>query len=434
MKTIILGGGLTGITLARLLSKRGEETVVLEQERIPGGLCRSQEIQGFTFDTGGSHIIFSRDTEVLSFIHEVLGTNRAERARNTKILYKGKYVKYPFENALAELPPEDCYHCLHEYIKTLIASEKGEFSDPKNFHDWIVQTFGRGIADAYLIPYNTKIWNYPPELMSAHWMEGRVPRPPVEDILKSAVGIPTEGYTHQAIFSYPVTGGIESLIHAMAEPVRDRIITGFTVTSITRHDEEFKVSNGRDTYTGDRIISTIPLQNLLPCLEGVPENVRKAVADLRYNSVVSVGVGIKGEMPPYSWAYIPDADATYANRISFPSNFSDSVSPEGCSSVLAEITYNDGDKVSQMSDEQILDHILASLTKIGLFSPDQVQATCVTRNTFAYVVYDLAYLDNIAIIRDYFKDTSISLVGRFSQFEYLNMDGIIRSVFNFLKD
>ena len=139
-------------------------------------------------------------------MREVLAENRDDRRRDTRILYKNRHISYPFENGLSELPKEDCYTCLHEFIKTLIASEKGEIPPSGHFRDWIYHTFGKGIAEAYLVPYNEKIWNYPLDRMSAHWVEGRVPRPPYEDIIKSAVGIRTEGYHHQAIFSYPKTG------------------------------------------------------------------------------------------------------------------------------------------------------------------------------------------------------------------------------------
>lgn len=433
MKTLILGGGLTGITLARLLCEQGEDVLVLEQEQQAGGLCRSLVADGFTFDTGGSHIIFSRDIEVLSFIHAVLGENRGERERNTKILYKGRYVKYPFENALSELPPEDCYTCLHEFIKTLIASEKGVLPPIENFRDWILQTFGDGIADAYLIPYNTKIWNYPPEKMSAHWVEGRVPRPPVEDILKSAVGIATEGYTHQAVFSYPVTGGIEALIHAMMVPVSDQIKTGFKVQTVREVSGGYEVSDGEETIYGDRLISTIPLQNFVRVLSDIPEKVSEAISGLKYNAVVTIGIGKTGEVPPYSWAYIPDPSISKANRISFPSNFSDTTAPPGCSSVLAEITYNPGDSIDQMTDDDIKTHVIGSLTDMGILNPGEVKTCLITRNEFAYVVYDLDYQKNISLIHDYFQNRGISLIGRFSRFEYLNMDGIIRSVLDFIE-
>jgi UDP-galactopyranose mutase len=47
------------------------------------------------------------------------------------------------------------------------------------------------------------------------------------------------------------------------------------------------------------------------------------------------------------------------------------------------------------------------------------------------VVYDLDYQKNIALVRDYCTSIGIPLVGRFAQFEYLNMDGCIRSATDF---
>ncbi|HJJ31505.1 MAG TPA: NAD(P)-binding protein, partial [Methanocorpusculum sp.] len=127
-KWLILGGGLTGVTLARLLQEKGDTVTVFEKNAKSGGLCVSEIRNGFTFDAGGSHIVFSRDTEVLQFMQDVLDKNREFRNRNTKIFYKGRYVKYPFENGLAELPKDDLYFCISEYIKMLIASEKGEIA------------------------------------------------------------------------------------------------------------------------------------------------------------------------------------------------------------------------------------------------------------------------------------------------------------------
>ncbi len=432
MKTAILGGGLSGLTLARFLHERGEDPVVLEAEPSFGGLCRSRQEGGFCFDTGGSHIIFSRDEEVLGFMLSVLGENRAVRKRNTRIFYKGRFVKYPFENGLSALPKEDLYFCLHEYIKTLIASEKGERSPVKTFQDWIYATFGKGIAECYLLPYNRKIWNYPPAQMSAHWVEGRVPRPPVEDIIRSAIGIETEGYTHQAVFSYPQEGGIEALVRAIALPVTDRVTCGFRVSSIRTCGEGWEISDGTRTICADRLISTIPLQHLIPALEGVPEQVREAVGSLRYNSVCSVFIGVKGKVPGISWLYVPDPGIGLLNRVSFPSNYSTGVAPEGCSSVLAEITYNEGDPLTRMNDAEIITHVIQSLETMQLVRNEDVIYTGIARHRFAYVVYDLDYLANIRIVREYCREIGIDLVGRFAQFEYLNMDGCIRSVMEYV--
>ena len=434
MKWAILGGGLTGVTLARLLREKGHEVIVLEKEPKIGGLCRSEKRNGFTFDCGGSHIIFSRDTDVLSFMQKVLEKNREFRNRNTKIFYKGQYIKYPFENGLSALPKEDLFFCINEYIKNLVAVEKGEVKEPANFKDWIYYTFGKGIAECYLVPYNEKIWNYPTEKMSKHWMDGRVPRPPVEDIIKSAIGIETEGYTHQAVFSYPIDGGIESLVNMIAEPVSDFIKTNFTVTSVVNTGDGWAVSNGREIISADRIISTLPLQVLLPMLT-VPTPISEACDALRYNSIACVSVGFKGTVPDISWMYVPEEKWGAFNRLSFPSNFSKNVAPEGCSAVLAEITYNEGDEISNMSDEELISHTIDGLADMQILpSKDAVVHSAVDRFKFAYVVYDLEYLKNIKIVREYLEGTlGIDLVGRFSEFEYLNMDGCIRSVMNFVE-
>ena len=292
MTTVILGGGLSGLTLARLLKEKGQDVIVLEAEQDYGGLCRSKTDQGFTFDRGGSHIIFSRDEEVLDFMRRMIAGNEQRNNRNTRIFYKQQYIKYPFENGLSDLPPEDRFFCINGFIKNLIAVEKGEVPTPKNFREWIYFTFGKGIAECYMVPYNEKIWKFPTDHMSLHWVDGRIPRPPVEDIIRSAIGIETEGYTHQSIFSYPLDGGIEALVRAIARPIEQYIRAGFKVTSIKKSGNQWQISNGKEVILADQCICTMPVQHLLACFTGVPMKVKNAVHALKYNSLVCVNIGI----------------------------------------------------------------------------------------------------------------------------------------------
>ena len=181
----------------------------------------------------------------------------------------------------------------------------------------------------------------------------------------------------------------------------------------------------------DRVICTIPIQNLFAALAGVPPVVQEAVDALHYNSVCSVFIGIRGRVPDISWLYVPDPDLGLMNRVSFPSGYSTTVAPEGCGSILAEITYNEGDPVSRMTEQEIIGHVIGSLERMDLIRRDEIVYTGLDRHRFAYVVYDLHYLENIAVVRDYCRSIGIDLVGRFARFEYLNMDGCIRSVMDY---
>lgn len=432
MTIAILGGGLSGLALARLFHERGNDVVVLEAESAYGGLCRSKNEQGFTFDRGGSHIIFSRDTEVLAFMRRMIERNEQRTSRNTRIFYKDRYVKYPFENGLSDLPEEDRFFCINEFVKTHVAVEKGQLPPPCNFREWIYYTFGKGIAECYMVPYNEKIWKFPADQMSLHWVDGRIPRPPVEDVIRSAIGISTEGYTHQSVFSYPLDGGIEALVRAIAQPINDRIRTGFRVSTVRKKGGIFEISNGSDVVAADQCISTLPVQHLVAALEGVPASVKEACDSLRYNALVCVNIGIRGTVPDISWLYIPEIALGMTNRISFPSNYSTHTAPYGCGSVLAEITHQPGDEISRMDDAALIDQVVTTLEAMHILKRNQIIYTSVERQPYAYVVYDLDYQKNIAVVRDYCTSAGIPLIGRFSQFEYLNMDGCLRSVMNFI--
>ncbi len=262
MITAILGGGLTGLTLGHLLQDKGINFEILEKETECGGLLRSLHEAGFAFDYGGSHVIFSKDQEAFDFILKLLSNNKLKKRRNTKVLYKGHYVKYPFENGLSDLPKKDNFECAISFIKNLIEKEKGEIKKPGNLREWCYFTFGKGIAEKYLIPYNEKIWKYPLDNISLEWVE-RIPNPPIEDVIKSSLGIETEGYTHQLYFYYPRDGGIQALVTSLEAKVKDQIIKNFNVKKIDKKHEKWHISDGKSERVYDDVISTIPVVELV---------------------------------------------------------------------------------------------------------------------------------------------------------------------------
>jgi protoporphyrinogen oxidase len=408
----ILGGGLAGLAVAAHLAEPCE---VLEKEPRGGGHCQTIQEDGFTYDAGGPHIIFSRNQQMVDYMVSLLGDNVHRARRNNKIFYRGRYVKYPFENGLFDLEPQDRFECLLHYIQN-------DYPPPKtNFKEWLYHHFGKGLAEKYLIPYNEKIWNVPADELGLEWVEGRVPKPPLEDVIKAAVGVETEGYTHQLYFNYPLHGGIEALPRALEKRVAN-IIPEFTVEHVWKEAGQWCVSNGRSTRRYQKLVSTIPIQELAHALEGIPAGIIAAVDSLRYNSLTTVAVGFDTtKVPDYTAIYIPDPEVRF-HRLSFPALFSPHNAPQGKSIVEAEITTNPGDGTHEMTDEQILADVIADLESMDLGHPREVCYSRVIRTQYGYVVQDDIHRPHLKQAKAYFEQIGIPLCGRVAEFEYINMD------------
>jgi len=414
----ILGGGLTGLTVAHLLKCSYE---ILEKESECGGLCRSITENGFTFDYGGAHAFFSKDKETLNLILKILGENSVKSKRNAKVFFSGKYIKYPFENGLSELPPEDNFECLYHYVNGLLSDRK----KPENFEEWLYYSFGKGIAEKYLIPYNNKIWNYDLKNMGIDFVEKtRIPQPPLKDILKSSLGIETEGFLHQLYFYYPEHGGTQAFIKSLEKDVTN-VVRNFDVKKIKKAGSQWLVSDGNTEKTYDKLISAIPVFELISALEDVPENIVEAVQSLKYNSLICIMIGLnKIKKTDISWLYVPNKKYKF-HKMSFPANYSKFTVPENKSSVMVEITSNKGDGTWEMSDEDLINEAIGGLDEMGIIDKKEVIYSSTKRSKYAYVIYDKMYSKNLSIIKRYLEDIGIELCGRFAEFEYLNMDACV---------
>ncbi len=405
----ILGGGISGITLQRFLNHHSE---ILEKEERVGGLCRSFWKDGFGYDIGG-HILFSKYEHINTLVTEILGENVNHCRRANKVLFKGRYIRYPFENDLAALDVEDRYECLIGYLKN-------DFPLPKNLAEWSYYTFGKGIAEKYLIPYNKKIWKFDPRQMGIEWVE-RIPRPPMEDVVKSALGIQTEGYLHQLLFRYPMKGGFEKVVEQMLGPLAP-VKTGFEVRQIVRQEDGWLVSDGSSSNHFEQLVLSFPVHEAIKCFRNVPEAIIDAIEALIYNSLRIVFLAVNNEsLMDKSAVYIPDP-SVLPHRVCYMGYFSPHMVIPGTSSLIAEITVTPGDQLDQMSDGVLIEETVKSLEDTGILKRGDVIVSDTRRFEYAYPIYDHSYSENNRRMRSYFSEIGIHLLGRFAEFEYINFD------------
>lgn len=417
MKIAILGGGISGLALARMIAADGHATVVFEQAERPGGLCRSRRIGEFTFDEAGGHILFSKDKRVLDWQLARCGGEAAtvRTARNTKIRWHDRWVPYPFENGVGHLTKEAIVECLAGYVDAHVQRRLGA-PCPANFRDWITWRMGEGFARHFMVPYNEKIWKCDLRAMASSWVAGRVPEAPIEDILKSAVGVDTEGYTHQSVFWFPKHGGFETMVRGTVEGGGFELRCGASPRRVARRKEGFEV----DGEPFDLVVNTVPLPRIEPAIAEIPAEIRTDIRALRPISLVNIMIGVRLDepLPPLSWIYLPFPEQGPTNRVTYFSNYSPHNAPAGHGSFLAEVTH----RGELRTDGAWLRDVVAALDRAGILRRDQVVVAEACDNEYAYIDQDLEFAARIARVRAWFDQSGYVTFGRFGRYEYHNSD------------
>src|SRR4029077_18768681 len=88
-RVAILGGGACGTTAAWHLARAGADVTVLEREPRVGGLCGTEERDGFRFDFGG-HRFISKSRALEGLVRELVGEDLLLRTRSSAVLHRGQ--------------------------------------------------------------------------------------------------------------------------------------------------------------------------------------------------------------------------------------------------------------------------------------------------------------------------------------------------------
>lgn len=326
---LILGGGPTGLGAALRFQEHEKDWLLLEAADEVGGLASSfVDDQGFTWDLGG-HVQFSHYDTFDRYMDIALGKDGwLNHQRESWVWIRKRWVPYPFQNNLHRLDPDERWTAVKGLLAAAAAERAGYPDKPADFGEWITRTFGEGVADLFMRPYNFKVWAYPPASMDYNWIGERVAVPNLEVVLR---GICTGGdavsWGPNATFRFPKHGGTGAVWKALGAMLpAERVRLGHRVNAIDAASKTVRCGNG-EQFGYETLISTLPLNQLIRLCPGVAD----ASAELVYSSTHVVGVGLRGQPPPdlatKCWMYFPESNSPYY-RVTVFSNYSPNNVPE----------------------------------------------------------------------------------------------------------
>jgi protoporphyrinogen oxidase len=347
----------------------------------------------------------------------------AEVQRRAFIFSKGVYTPYPFQANTFGLPTGVVAECLLGFIECEIRSKikkrKSPRTAPRTFEDWILATFGEGIARHFMRPYNTKLWGVPPSRLTTEWMGRFVPRPRLEEVVRGALGRPAEGLGYNASFLYPRRGGIETLAIALASKVRVR--RAAKVAGLDLDRRLLRLASGEELGFGG-LITTAPLKTFLGLCRSLPASVKSAGRNLKSSHVLNVNLGVKNRsVSDKHWIYVPESEYPFY-RVGFYHNFSPLMAPAGASALYTEAGYQGGPRGAAQK-QAALAQAKQGLIKMGILKPsDRIEVEQVSDLRDAYVVYDAQRTPSVNTIQKFLQARNILSIGRWGNWEYSSME------------
>jgi protoporphyrinogen oxidase len=431
-KCVIIGAGPAGLTAGWELSKAGYPVSIFEQDKIVGGISRTENYKGYRYDIGG-HRFFTKVKMVHDWWMDILEAEFIMRPRLSRIYYNDKFFDYPLKpmNALRGLGIFEAVRCGLSYV----AAKLSPHPEEKSLEHWVSNRFGKRLFSIFFKTYTEKVWGMKCSEISADWAAQRIKNLDLLKAVQNALIKKKDPNITTLIeeFHYPRLGPgmmwerVAELLREQGQGLTlERRVKhvhhdGSRVVAVTINDQAGNV----ERVEGQHFLSTMPIRELLHAFVPAPPPEVLAAADkLRYRDFLTVGLIIDQEETfPDNWIYIHSPKVKVGRIQNFKSWSPAMVPDPGKSSIGLEYFVQENDEIWSAKDEDLIALGKREVAVLGLIDPTKVSDGCVIRQPKAYPVYDDIYKDALATIRKWLENLpNLQLIGRNGQHRYNNQD------------
>lgn len=189
MRVLIVGAGITGCVLARLMMDLGNEVNIIEKTNHIGGLCyTTKSPNGIFYEPFGAHAFHTNDTQIKKFVKRFSEFNNYKHEKG--IIIKGKLLHFPLskESILEMDKSKQIFMELEKRPAT---------PDLTNFETYAISTFGPTLYKLFMHNYSTKMWGLEPKYLTTEYIKNRIELKEEKTHIfnDKFQGLPIKGYT-----------------------------------------------------------------------------------------------------------------------------------------------------------------------------------------------------------------------------------------------
>ncbi|MDD2951957.1 MAG: protoporphyrinogen oxidase [Parabacteroides sp.] len=342
---LVIGAGLTGLTTAFYLTRKGKEVLLLERENRVGGQIHTFRENGFTFESGPNTGVVSYP-EVADLFADLSHACRMDTAREEskrRLIWKGDtFHALPSGLFSAITTPlftwGDKFRILGEPFRA-----KGTDPDEpvgalayrrlgKSFMEYAVDPFLSGVyagdpmklITRYALP---KLYNL--EQQYGSFIKGSIAKARLPKTERDRLAT-------KKVFS--AEGGLDRLTEALADTIgRSRILLSASHVTVSPSNDggwlvRFQEPSGERLIKARKVVTTTGGYTLPELLPFIDSEDMSRISELRYAPVVQVSVGVRETMGLRFDAFgglIPSREGKEVLGILFPSACFQGRAPEG---------------------------------------------------------------------------------------------------------
>ncbi len=450
LRVAVLGGGISGLSLAWRLRELGVKVDVFEAEEIVGGLAGTvrPEDGAYCLDFG-PHFFITQKHEIVRRITDLLGDEVIQFERSAQIYFQGRFLDYPLSarNVLFHFPLADAFATVFTYGAAQLHRPFRRGTREQNVQEWATANFGSHLTKVFFRPYTENFWKLSAEQLSEH----TIPTSTRLNFLKSLKLLLTRRVTGQAMslaerelvlpLRYP-TRGYGVIAESVAERVEalgGRIHKGTRVNQVvTLEGAKYLIEGQRgeevSRLTADYVVSTIPIPDFVNMLSPAPQDgVLTSTGKLSYLAMIVLYIATPNQ-PLLDTSYVYYLGRPY-HRLSDINKFCVDLCPPGENMLAVEFSCHTDQPLWGKSAQELLELSLPGLEKDGVITRKDVRKVLTVKAASAYPVFHYGYRPHLDKVKAFVRSQPrLALLGRTGDYRYIDSDQCMEQAFSLAEE